>query len=235
MRFPNAFKGVSKLFAAEILKLIAAGLIVAGGIATLFGSAGVIYEVSEGAELTEQLVAANISPVPVVVGFALVGAAMILFIIAYIMNLVGLGQASRDEENFRNAFIVSIIVLIISVATAIITGTNVAAGMGGNISQLARTIAEIIVMVSVIMGVQNLARYLGDSGEEVLGNRIITTIMVSLIVSAAASFISIFFNNSVMYTIDGILGIISGIAMIVAYISYIVFLGRAKRILREGQ
>lgn len=237
MRFPNAYKGISKMFVAEILKLIAAGLIVAGSIATIFSGVGsVIGAAIENADVTEQQLDQMITaPGALIAGIVMGGIAMLLFIIAYILNLVGLGQASRDEDNLRNAFIVSIVVLIVSIISAIITSTNVASGTGGDIAQVVRTVAEIFVMISVIIGVQNLARALGDRGEQVLGNRLLTVITISLIVSAVATFISIFFNNSVMQTVDGILGIIAGVAMIVAYIMYIIFLGKARRILREGR
>ena len=56
MRFPNAFRGVSKLFVAEILKLIATGLIIAAGISGVVGGATAVVEnMYQGTEITEEM------------------------------------------------------------------------------------------------------------------------------------------------------------------------------------
>ena len=157
MRFPNAFKGVSKMFAAEILKLIATGLTVATGVAGIVSASGVIQSAVNGAEITEELVANNINVGGVIVAGILGVGAMILYIIAYIMNLVGLAQAGRDEENFGSAFGLSIAVLVISIATAVLTGLSIGGNVPENIASTARTVCEVIVMILVVSGIMNLA------------------------------------------------------------------------------
>lgn len=235
MRFPNAFKGVSKMFAAEILKLIATGLTVATGVVGVASSFGVIKSAADGVQITEELVANNINVGGVVTALLLGLGSMILYIIAYIMNLVGLGQAGRDEENFRNAFGVSIAVLIISVATAILTALSLGGNVPENIASTARTVCEIIVMVLVVSGIMNLADSLRDDRMVSIGRKVSVLIMIFVIAAAVATFISIFFGRMEWAQhVEGILDIISGIALFVGYIVYIVYLGKAKKMLRDN-
>lgn len=236
MSFPNAFRGVSKLLVAEILNLIATGLIIAAGISGIVGGASaVINTVSQTTEITEETVESSIGSPGVIAAVFMGMGAMILFIIAYIINLVGLAQAGRDENNFRNAFFVSIAVLVISIIASFLSGSNAGDGAAGDIAATARTVCEIFVMVSVVTGIMSLASMLNDSGMQNFGRKLIIIIIVSIGIGAVASFINIFFGaNSVVHAVDGIMGLISGIAMLVGYIAYIIYLAKAKKMLREG-
>lgn len=235
MRFPNAFRGVSKLFVAEILKLIATGLIIAAGISGVVGGATAVVEnMYQGTEITEEMVLSIIGS-PGVIAAAFLGlGAMILFIIAYIINLVGLAQAGRDEKYFRNAFFVSIAVLVISIVASFLSGSNAAGGAAGDIAATARTVCEIFVMVSVVTGIMSLANVLNNDGMQRFGRKLNIIIIVSIGIGAVTTFINIFFgNNSVAQTVDAVLGLISGIAMTVGYIAYIIYLTKAKKMLRD--
>ena len=235
MSFPNALKGVSKMFAAEILKLIATGLTVATGVAGIVSAAGVIEPAMQGAKITEELVANNINYGGIIAAAIMGVGSMILYIIAYIMNLVGMAQAGRDEENFRSAFGVSIAVLIISIATAILTAFTIGGNVPENIASTARTVCEIIVMILVVSGIMNLADRLNDEKMIRFGKNVSVIIMIFVIAAAVATFISIFFGRlDWAQHVEGILDIISGIALFIGYIVYIVYLGKAKKMLRNG-
>lgn len=235
MRFPNAFKGVSKMFAAEILKLIATGLTIATGVAGIVSSAGVIKLASEGVQLTDELVASNVNVGGLVATGILGVGAMILYIIAYIMNLVGMHQAGKDEDNFRSAFGISIAVLIISIGTAVLTGLSIGGNVPENIASTARTICEIIVMILVVGGIMNLAEMCRDEKMVRFGKTVSVLILVFVIAAAVATFISIFFGRLAWAQhVEGILDIISGVALFIGYIIYIIYLGKAKKMLREN-
>ncbi len=235
MRFPNAFKGVSKMFAAEILKLIATGLTIATGVAGIVSASGVISAAAGGAQLTEELVANNINYGGMLVAGLLGIGAMILYIIAYIMNLVGLHQAGRDEDNFHTAFGVSIAVLVISIATAVLTGLSIGGKVPENIASTARTVCEIIVMILVVSGIMNLADSFRDEKMIKFGKTVSVIILIFVIGAAVATFISIFFGRMAWAQhVEGIMDIISGIALFIGYIVYIVYLGKAKKMLREN-
>ena len=235
MRFPNAFKGVSKMFTAEILKLIAAGLLIAFGIAGLASSAGAIELAVEGVPVTEGMIEDNVNAGGLLVAVILGVGAMILYIIAYIMNLVGMHQAGKDEDNFRNAFGVSIAVLIISIGTAVLTALNIGGNVPENIASTARTICEVIVMLLVVSGIMNLAEMCKDERMVKFGKTVSVLVLIFVIGAAVATFISIFFGRlEWAQHVEGILDIISGIALFIGYIIYIIYLGKAKKMLREN-
>lgn len=235
MRFPYAFKGISKMFAAEILKLIATGLTIATGVTGVVSSSGLIQKAADGAQITEDLVVQNVNMGGVVVAGILGVGAMVLYIIAYIMNLVGMSQAGVDEENFRTAFGVSIAVLIISVGTAILTGMSFAGNVPENIASTARTVCEIIVMILVVTGIMNLADSLNDEKMVSFGKKVAVFVMIFVIGAAVATFISIFFGRlDWAQHVEGILDIISGVALFIGYIVYIVYLGKARKMLSDN-
>ena len=84
MQFPNALEGVKKIYKAEIIALFGA---IVGFVAAVLG-----------------LVGAQSGSVGGLAGAGILIIAMsVLFIIAFIMNIVGLNKARPDEENFKNA------------------------------------------------------------------------------------------------------------------------------------
>ena len=89
--FPNAEKGVKKLFKAEIFALIAAVIAVAAAVAMIIG--GALGEAGNEAAAFAALGAG------VLIG---VGAGVLL-IVAFVLNLVGLLNAQKDDRNFTIA------------------------------------------------------------------------------------------------------------------------------------
>ena len=89
MRFPNAAKGMKKVFAAEILSLIAA---------IALGSTLIMSIVFLNFEQTGNETAMGISGIGLLVFMA--GAA-VLTILALIFKLIGVVQTSKDEPSFK--------------------------------------------------------------------------------------------------------------------------------------
>ena len=108
MTFPNGYQGVKKLFTAEILQLICAGCLILTGIAFLIGAGAAAAGSGSGALTLD------------VFGMIFLIATIVLPLIAYIISLVGLHQAAKDDENFRIAFIFAIIGLVLTVVAGIV-------------------------------------------------------------------------------------------------------------------
>lgn len=97
MRFPNAAAGVKKIFTAEILALI-------GAIATVIGTISALIAVAAAANNSTG-------------GTAVAGGASVIFllgagvlgIIAFIMNIIGINSAAKDEASFKTALICVIV------------------------------------------------------------------------------------------------------------------------------
>ncbi len=120
MRFPNAYQGVKKLFTSEILNIIAGFLLFIGAIAAVIAGAGVASAANQDA-LTGTQTAAILGGGAITAVFMVGG--FVISIIAYIMMIVGLNNARKDDSNFNNAFIFVFVSLGLSVLSSFIPGT----------------------------------------------------------------------------------------------------------------
>lgn len=224
MRFPSGFKGVAKVFAAEILGLIANVFVVIIAVIGLSSVAALSAEDTIDAGL------AGLG-ISVILGIIM----SILLIVALILRLVGLGQAGKDEQSFRSAFIVSIFVLILVVVNAILSAT---VGQNSKIDefiQVVQQICNIVVIFLVIGGVQNFAVRLSNEKMLSRGNSVAWVIAIPYILSAIANLLlAIFKGSEGMAQFAAIMGIVAGILSIVGSIMFVVYLGQAKKMLKES-
>ena len=96
MKYPNAAKGLNRIYIAEILSILVAVLII-----VLAAMAGVSH-VSTNAgseEATQALQSANLGTPFVILGIAM----MLLMLVSWCLNLVGIINASKDETGFKQA------------------------------------------------------------------------------------------------------------------------------------
>ena len=108
MRFPNASAGVKKLYTSEILSLIALIFALITAIAGFF-TIGVIDAGVDGA------VNAGLGVTGV---FTILTA--ILSLIAFILSLVGLSRAGKDEPAFKYALYATFIGIVVSVVVGFV-------------------------------------------------------------------------------------------------------------------
>jgi len=223
MTFPNAYHGVKKIFTAEILGLIGAVCLILG---SLIGVLAVVSTVagSEGG--------AAASGIGTIIFLA---AGAVLPIIGYIMNLVGLNQASKDDSNFRVAFMVAIISLIVLIVSAVFSVFNFGNGMADNIAKAFSIMANIIVTVYVITGISSLAEQLKKPEMVEMGRKILIFIIVINGIIMVAEILPVFFGiNVTVASIEGIMGVVSAVCQFIYYIVYLVFLGKAKAMLQNN-
>ena len=210
MQFPNAFKGVSKLFIAEILALIGALVMLVGAGLTVGGSVAAYN--SGSLDAASGLVTGG--------AITMLGG-LVLPIIGYIMQLVGLSQASKDEpKNFKVAFIAAIIALIASLVVGFTTSIEwlnkiltVVSGVGG-----------IITFFFSIAGIMELARRMNRPEMVSLGNKISWMVVITYVLSFVIRLIPI-------AELAAVLAIASAIFSIITYIIFLVYLSRAKKML----
>lgn len=225
MRFEKGYRGVTKVFVAEILDLIGNVLIVAGGIAGLLAFSNMAFNAA--ADVDASLFALGGSVIFVVIS-------SVLFILSMIFKMIGLYQAGKEDGSFRSAFIIAIFALVFTVVTAILSAIFGERSVADDITQLIQRVANIIVIFLVISGIQTFAVRLGN--EKILdkGVSIAWVISVPYILGAIAGMISgIFGANNLASTISAILSIVSGILGIIGSILYLVYLGQARKMLRE--
>lgn len=213
MTLPNAYSGVKKIFIAEILQIIGSVLAIISLVSVL-GVAGVYVETGNANGVVGLAAMAGV--------FALLAAG--LAIIALVLNLVGLKQASKDEpDRMGKAFVFAIITLILSIIVGVCQNMHWgAAGFFNTLSSLSQMCTIIFTIMGVSEVTQNISRQdVADMGPKI--------IVISVIAIVAAIIAGIIGN-----VIGGAAAIVSLVLMIVAYFVFLVFLGRATSALAKG-
>ena len=215
MNFPNAHKGVKKIFTAEIFAIIAVVLLLCGAVFAL--------------SLIKLTAESDIAVAAVTALVTLLGG-LGFGIASFVINLVGILQAKKDEHNFYYAFVFVIIPIITSVFAAIFSQNTYVQSIADGV----RNICEVAVMVFIIGGVRELANKLGNAkmtDSSNLALRIITAVYGILILARVIEIVFDFLP--VMVTAAGILSVIAGVVNIVAHVYYFFFLGRAVKMLKQ--
>ncbi len=217
MKFENAAKGVKKIFSAEILSLIA-GIFTA--VATIL-----IIPLAASAKLESGagLLASGFGMV------ALVTAAAVLIIIAFIFHIIGISNAAKDEPSFKTA----IIFLIVGIVTSMVSAfTQAGVPVLSSILDVVSKICSLCVTLFIIQGVINLAEKLNNDEIANKGRnlfKIITAMYVLMLI--AYVLVAVFRANPVTATIAIVMVVIAMILSVIQYILFLVYLSSAKKML----
>ena len=219
MRFPNAASGVKKIFTAEILALISEILL-------LF--AGVLVVIALGAAQNN----ANDSlALGTLAGFAIFGfGATVIAVIAFILKIVGISQASKDENSFKTAIICLIIGIVGSLVYSIFqTSSPTVASIGNLIYQL----MNLFVTIFVISGIIKLADQLNDGVVSAKGSTLLKLITVIYALTIIANIIVLILGGYSVSIVAAIIYLIALILTVVQYFMYLAYLSNAKKMLAE--
>ena len=215
MRFPNAYKGVSRIYLAEILSLVAAILGIVSAIVVLAG-AGAAATGSGG-------VGAGLA----ISGSLFLVVTAVLMLASFIINIIGVGNASEDEPAFKTAMIFIVVGILCSIIGGIFAGNEVI----NSIATIVSRVSEILVFWFCIKGISNLAAALGGSsvyeGADSLAKLIFGVYAVVIILTLVTAFVSL------PVFLTSIISIVTSVCMIAAYFMYLSLLSRAKRMLSE--
>lgn len=218
MTFPNAAKGISKIFTAEILSLIAS---VAFGIAYVLA---IVFASADNAQNEVGAIASGSAFLIMGVGAAVVA------IISLIFQLVGVIQTARDEAFFRGVIYLTIISIVFScIAQAFISSNTLVYNICNSIS----TVTDFIASLFVILGIGNMAAILGNTEVIEKCGSLFKVILWIGIVTLIARFFSLFLPTvaaqAIVITL-AILAMILGVAQLIIYLS---LLNKAKKMLAE--
>lgn len=215
MKFPNAAKGVKRIFTAEILSLIAAlASIVAIGM-------GVITVAAQKTDAGSVEVAAGVGTV------ILFSAAAVIALISAIMALVGIINASKDEGAFKAALIAILVYAIAAIVAAIFSQNSTVQ----TICQIVQKLMDIVVTVFVIKGVSNLAVKVGNSNVAQQGNRLMAIIVIIYLLSLVASILVVVFGGMFASVTAGIIAIAALVLSVIGYIVYLSLLSKGMKML----
>jgi len=233
MQFPNAARGVKKLFTAEILGLVSTVILVLSTATLLVFSLIQAFLTMRG-EATDLSTLLTVSAI--VTGVISI-AAFVVMLVSAILSIIGMAQAGKDEPAFRTALIFTIIGLVASVVMNVLLIAMPAWRTAlQQLNGLFDNVINILVVVFVVQGVSSLAEEIGDETLERRGELIRKLIVIMLTLSIFANLIgtSFFFIGGVMASFAGILGLIAEILSIVYYVIYLIFLGRASKVLKRA-
>ena len=209
MRFPNAHKGVKQIFTAEMLSLLC--VIVATIISGMMTS---------GADESTMGVIAIVGLVTGIVA-----------IIAFILKLLGVINARKDEGNFSYALWAILAGIVCSlVATAFSGNTTVS-----SICTAVNDICSALVTYYVITGILSLAKQLGNKDMIAKGKRARTILITIWVIVIILQLVSAIFGagNETMNIIMAVLAMCAGILEIVLYIIYLAYLSKARVMLGQ--
>ena len=213
MRYPNAFKGVSQIYKAELIAILAVACTGIGAILAIFG-VGV----------------ADVGSEAVGKGFAITGglfviATAVLMIVSYILNIIGVGNAAKDESGFRSAMIAIIIGIVASIVAGIFSNKEVVCLL----AQLVSKICDIMVFWFCIGGIRNLADKMNDRN---IANKAdsFTKLIIGIYVAGIVLAIIGSFVKAGGF-LDGFIDVAGAVCSIIAYLSYLSLLKGARDML----
>ena len=222
MRFPNAAKGVKRIFTAQILQLIGTVCAVIGGLIFISGGATALLTKGSNAGAAAALGQMGIALI-FFIGYG------VLALIAFIMQLVGIINAKNDEDSFKSALVCLIVVPIIGgffVRSAPVV-TSLCASVGN--------LMTLFVTIFIISGIIKLADQLNRGDVSTKGSNILKIIIViaglSLILSIVSSFM---LTNTAIAVTALILLAVAMVLSVVQYIMFLTLLAKAKNMLVES-
>ena len=234
MKFPNAAKGIKKMFTAEILHLIGVILMIIAASFAVVGLSTAAIDVNNlpsTQNLSELFAGANGTAAAnlILIGIGLVGIAFILYFIGFILNLVGYINARHDG----NEFLTALVFLLISIVFSAVYGFTIYNGIGGVMYSLA-TLCQTIATIFVIAGVVKLADRLNRGDVSSMGSNILKLLITIEVIAFVVSLITTFMGGAVASVTAAILLLVAFILSFIKYIMYLIFLAKAKQMLAEN-
>ena len=217
MRFPNAFSGVKKIWLAEILMLLAAVI----GIILIFVIAG-------NSILVDDVIVFNEGAAGTPVAILGISAALIA-LIGFILNLVGLINARKDEEAFKVALLVTGLGIIAAAIGAIWSSNAVLNKWMDTLT----TIFSMFASYFVLTGIANLADQMPDPSTKALALKSRTLVEGSFCATAIFKLIINIFNIQSGSTIHTIMAVVAMVLELLAYILYLRALAKGRKMLAK--
>ena len=217
MKFPNTFKGIKKIWIAEMLMLLAAVL-----------SIVLVFVIAGNSVVIDDAVVVNTEAVKTPTAIIGIGAAVII-LVAFLLNLIGIINCRKDDKNFINALFATLLGVVCGVVNAIWGESN---------PRLGSWMEFVMVMEScyasyyVLTGVSNMSEAYPDEATKKLVDKSRNWLLGSFSLSAGLKLIVDIFNIQ-----DGtpktIMAIVAVLAEIISYIIYLMALNKSKKMLAK--
>ena len=202
MKYPNTYKGLTKVFISEALGIVAVAVTL---VAILFfpGAAPDATELSEDS--------------PVLFAVSLIGIASL------VIYLVGLVQARKDEDEFKLA----LIFMVIALACSILAGP--AEDLGPYMDKMlefASELLELVAFENVVTGVVHFAKEYRNDGIVSISKKMRVIITVVWIIVIAGKFLEFFSGE-----LSGMAETVFGYLELADHILFMILLYKARKML----
>lgn len=213
MKFPNAYKGVGRLFLSEIFSIIAIICVIFG---TVIPVAAVINN-PETVELSGSLVG----------GGLIVIVAWVMLLISFILQIMGISAASQDEPTFKSAMIAVIVAIVVSLVAGFFSKNELISSL----LDVVKRGLELCITWYCIEGIKSLAEKCANNDMVERGDTILKLYFGALIISVALNVVTSFMTLNVL--LEFVITIAAAILLVVAYLLYVIYLSQAKKMLAE--
>jgi hypothetical protein len=216
MKFPNSYKGIKLIYLAEILMLLVAVL----SVIEVFIVAG------NGVVIDNSIIVSDGTLTVVrVIGIAVV----VMAVVAFLVNLVGVVSCRNDDDSFKFALFATIAGIIFSIVKGI---PGVSAALGNWMDTL-NSLASLFASYFILTGVANLSDAYPDPRTKALCLKSRNLLCCSLAVSAILRCITGIFGVSQTGALWTIMGIVAVSIEIISYVVYLAALQRSKHMLSK--
>ena len=214
MDYANAKKGIRRIFIGEILALIS---IITAVIA-------MIHMFVKGRPLNSaaSFVSANTSSG----GLFFLSSAIALA--AFILTIVGISNASKDETNFKNAMAALFVSIIANIAQSAVTGRG---ALVEGLFIFVGTFCEFLVTYYVVSGTLNLARAVHDRDVQVTGLATLKLILIFYAVILVLDVVATVLSAKQAFAAGTIVNFLAVIVSLVAGLIYFRLLNQARQML----
>ncbi len=148
MRFPNACKGLKKIFFAELISLIA--------LVPYAVSLVLVQFLPEEIDKNN----AEILPAEVVVTILSI-LSLVMMTVAYVLNVIGYVTASKDNESFKKAMLLTIAGMVLTVVSGIMENANGNPILTNTFDSM-ENILDLLITLMTISGIVTLSVTYGD-------------------------------------------------------------------------
>ena len=215
--FPNARKGLSNLFFAQAVVIASAAFALIAAIVALVAATGSWGSSANNAAF------GILGIIAIVVG--------VFSLAASIARLVGLWQAGKDEQNFKIAFIVTIVAIVIeligpSIGAAATTSSIASTSSVTSALSLISSLASLVVLALIYRGIISIMNRLGRQDVASSVNTLFVASIVCFVVAILVPFIAVF-SFSLVY----IAAVIAALLVCIPDILLLVALSKGKNAL----
>ena len=154
-----------------------------------------------------------------------------VFVFSYILQIIGIVRATKDEPAFRVSLIAIIAALVITVLECIFFEGNDVITF---VLEIASDVAQFFLVHYIIHGIMHISEHLGRDDISKKGKRIFTVIYIAIGFEIIVRIFEMIFGKELGEQLSMPFGIVANILKVVEYILFLSYIVKAKKLLKEN-